>query len=226
MREIVIDTETTGLNHKGGDRVIEVACVELINHISTGNNLQFYCSTEKKIDAGAMKVHGITNAFLEKHPSFESQSDVFLEFIKEDVLIIHNSDFDMGFLNNELRLIKSPPLKNDVIDTVQLARKTLNTRIANLNYLCNRFSIDLSSRKLHGALLDCQLLAMVYLELIGGQQTKLELSNPSTKEETFNKKNIEKITSINKINLSEKEVAEHKIFVKGLKNALWHKIDY
>ena len=132
----------------------------------------------------------------------------------------------MGFLNNELRLIKSPPLKNDVIDTVQLARKTLNTRIANLNYLCNRFSIDLSSRKLHGALLDCQLLAMVYLELIGGQQTKLELSNPSTKEETFNKKNIEKITSINKINLSEKEVAEHKIFVKGLKNALWHKIDY
>ena len=226
MREIVIDTETTGLNYKGGDRVIEVACVELINHISTGNNLQFYCSTEKKIDAGAMKVHGITNAFLEKHPSFESQSDVFLDFIKEDVLIIHNSDFDMGFLNNELRLIKSPPLKNDVIDTVQLARKTLNTRIANLNYLCNRFSIDLSSRKLHGALLDCQLLAMVYLELIGGQQTKLELSNPSTKEETFNKKNIEKITSINKINLSEKEVAEHKIFVKGLKNALWHKIDY
>jgi DNA polymerase-3 subunit epsilon len=226
VREIVIDTETTGLNHKGGDRVIEVACVELINHISTGNNLQFYCSTEKKIDAGAMKVHGITNAFLEKHPSFESQSDVFLEFIKEDVLIIHNSDFDMGFLNNELRLIKKPPLKNDVIDTVQLARKTLNTRIANLNYLCNRFSIDLSSRKLHGALLDCQLLAMVYLELIGGQQTKLELSNPSTKEETFNKKNIEKITSINKINLSEKEVAEHKIFVKGLKNALWHKIDY
>ena len=226
MREIVIDTETTGLNYKGGDRVIEVACVELINHISTGNNLQFYCSTEKKIDAGAMKVHGITNAFLEKHPSFESQSDVFLDFIKEDVLIIHNSDFDMGFLNNELRLIKKPPLKNDVIDTVQLARKTLNTRIANLNYLCNRFSIDLSSRKLHGALLDCQLLAMVYLELIGGQQTKLELSNPSTKEETFNKKNIEKITSINKINLSEKEVAEHKIFVKGLKNALWHKIDY
>jgi len=226
VREIVIDTETTGLNYKGGDRVIEVACVELINHISTGNNLQFYCSTEKKIDAGAMKVHGITNAFLEKHPSFESQSDVFLDFIKEDVLIIHNSDFDMGFLNNELRLIKSPPLKNDVIDTVQLARKTLNTRIANLNYLCNRFSIDLSSRKLHGALLDCQLLAMVYLELIGGQQTKLELSNPSTKEETFNKKNIEKITSINKINLSEKEVAEHKIFVKGLKNALWHKIDY
>jgi DNA polymerase-3 subunit epsilon len=226
VREIVIDTETTGLNYKGGDRVIEVACVELINHISTGNNLQFYCSTEKKIDAGAMKVHGITNAFLEKHPSFESQSDVFLEFIKEDVLIIHNSDFDMGFLNNELRLIKKPPLKNDVIDTVQLARKTLNTRIANLNYLCNRFSIDLSSRKLHGALLDCQLLAMVYLELIGGQQTKLELSNPSTKEETFNKKNIEKITSINKINLSEKEVAEHKIFVKGLKNALWHKIDY
>jgi len=226
VREIVIDTETTGLNYKGGDRVIEVACVELINHISTGNNLQFYCSTEKKIDAGAMKVHGITNAFLEKHPSFESQSDVFLDFIKEDVLIIHNSDFDMGFLNNELRLIKTPPLKNDVIDTVQLARKTLNTRIANLNYLCNRFSIDLSSRKLHGALLDCQLLAMVYLELIGGQQTKLELSNPSTKEETFNKKNIEKITSINKINLSEKEVAEHKIFVKGLKNALWHKIDY
>jgi len=226
MREIVIDTETTGLNYKDGDRVIEVGCVELINHVSTGNKLQFYCSTVKKIHESAIKIHGITNAFLEKHPSFESQSDVFLDFIKEDVLIIHNSDFDMGFLNNELRLIRSPPLKNEVIDTVQLARKTLNTRIVNLDYLCRRFSIDLSTRKLHGALLDCQLLAMVYLELIGGQQTKLELSSPNTKKETFNKKNIEKITSINKINLSEKEIASHKSFVKGIKNALWHKIDY
>ena len=226
MREIVIDTETTGLNHKNGDRIIEVACVELINHVSTGKNLQFYCSTEKKIDESAIKIHGITNKFLENHPSFENQHTVFLNFIKDDTLIIHNSDFDMGFLNNELRLLKAPPLQNKVIDTVQLARKTLNTRIANLDYLCRRFSIDLSLRKVHGALLDCQLLALVYLELIGGQQTKLELNNIKASEDSLGKKNKKNNISINQINLSIQEIERHKAFIKGLKNALWHKIDY
>mgnify|MGYP006208581935 CR=1 FL=1 len=226
MREIVIDTETTGLNYKDGDRVIEVGCVELINHVSTGNKLQFYCSTVKKIHESAIKIHGITNAFLEKHPSFENQHNIFLDFIKEDTLVIHNAEFDLGFLNNELRLLKKSPLKNTIIDTVQLARKTLNTRIANLDYLCRRFSIDLSSRKMHGALLDCHLLAAVYLELIGGQQTKFELNNANINESALDKKVNHKTIPINKINISENEIIAHKNFVKDLKNALWHKIDY
>ena len=226
MREIVIDTETTGLDHKGGDRIIEVACVELKNHVQTGNNLQFYCNAEKKISEEAFKIHGLSNEFLKNHPTFKDQFKNFLQFIEDDKLIIHNSDFDMGFLNNELKLVGKKELQNEVVDTIKLARKVLNTRIANLDYLCKRFSIDLSKRNLHGALLDCQLLAEVYLELLGGRQTAMNLDN--------SKKNIEKNTNklddidkkINKIELSEQDIQEHKKFISDLKNAMWHKVDY
>ena len=178
MREVVIDTETTGLNYKTGDRIIEIGCVELINHIPTGNNLQFYCSTEKKIDEEAVKVHGLTNNFLKNYPSFKKQSNQFLKFIGDDTLIIHNADFDIGFINNELELIGANPINNKIVDTLLLARKKLNTRVANLDYLCRKFSIDLSARTTHGALLDCQLLAGVYIELLGGKQTALDFLNP------------------------------------------------
>ena len=176
MREIVIDTETTGLSFKSGDRIIEVACLELVNHIPTDKHLQFYCSTDKLVDDSAIKIHGLTNDFLNKHPLFKDQSKKFLDFINNDRLIIHNADFDIGFINNELEIIGHKPIKNEYIDTVSLARKNLNTRIANLDYLCRRFSIDLSERKFHGALLDCQLLSEVYLELIGGKQISLQLN--------------------------------------------------
>jgi DNA polymerase-3 subunit epsilon len=174
MREIVLDTETTGLNFRSGDRVIEVGCVELFNHVATGKTLQFYCSVDKRIHEGATKVHGLTNEFLTKFPNFEDQADIFLDFIKEDTLIIHNADFDSGFINNELRIIGKPELTNKIIDTVSMARKKLNTRIANLDYLCRRFSVDLSERDLHGALLDSRLLAEVYLELKGGKQITMK----------------------------------------------------
>ena len=105
MREIILDTETTGLDYKTGDRIIEVGCVELINHIPSGNNLQFYCSTDKKITNNAINIHGLTNNFLKNHPTFKEQSKKFLDFIKSDILIIHNADFDVGFINNELKLI-------------------------------------------------------------------------------------------------------------------------
>ena len=226
MREIILDIETTGLNFKAGDRVIEVGCVELFNHVASGNNLQFYCSTDKKISEDAARIHGLTKELLSKHPTFKEQSKKFLDFIKNDTLIIHNADFDVGFINNELKLMGTKPITNKIIDTMHLARKKLNTRIVNLNYLCKRFSIDLSSRKLHGAFLDCQLLAEVYLELLGGKQTMFNLLEP--KKNNKNQTNLHKTNknNINKVMISKEEIQSHKELVKNINNALWHKLDY
>ena len=226
MREIVLDTETTGLNYKAGDRVIEVGCVELTNYVRTNNSLQFYCSVDKKITESATKIHGLTNNFLNKHKSFKDSAQEFLNFIKKDTLIIHNADFDLGFLNNELKLINLPPINNNVVDTVGLARKKLKTRIANLDYLCKRFDIDLSARKQHGALLDCNLLAEVYLELRGGKQTSLELQNAPEISKAKKLNNFEGSSSLARVKINQGEIQSHKNFVKNIKNALWKKIDY
>ena len=182
MREVVIDTETTGLSYKTGDRVIEVGCVELVNHIATNNFLQFYCKVDKEISETAQRITGITNKFLSNKKNFSAHCDEFLKFIDNDTLIIHNADFDFGFINNELSLIGMPQLTDPVIDTVSLARNVLNTRVANLNYLCRRFKVDLSERDLHGALLDSKLLAEVYLELRGGKQFSMNLSKSTKKQ--------------------------------------------
>ena len=226
MREVVIDTETTGLSHKTGDRIIEVGCVELINHVATNKSLQFYCKVDKEISESAEKITGITNKFLKDKKSFAEQCGSFLEFIDNDPLIIHNADFDVGFINNELSLIGRPPLTNPVVDTVSLARSTLNTRVANLDYLCRRFKIDLSERDLHGALLDSQLLAEVYLELRGGKQFSMNLSKKdslktdrTTTKET-NKKNIIKFQPL------EEDVASHKKMVNEIKDSIWKKYSY
>ena len=123
MREVVLDTETTGLNFETGDRIIEVGCVELFNHVASGNNLQFYCSTDKKIEEDTIKIHGLTNEFLNKHPTFKDHLKNFFDFIKNETLIIHNAEFDVGFINNELKLLSAEPIKNRIIDTMLLARK-------------------------------------------------------------------------------------------------------
>ena len=226
MREIVLDTETTGLNYKAGDRIIEVGCVELINHVSTTNNLQFYCSTNKIIDGGATKIHGLTNAFLNKYPPFKEHVKKFLTFIGNDPLIIHNAEFDLGFINNELMLLGIEPLKNKIIDTVSFARKKLNTRIANLDYLCRRFQIDLSERDLHGALLDSQLLAEVYLELMGGKQISMNLNITKENKNLPSKNNIKKTYLFSRVVLNDKDTLLHKSLVKGIKDSLWKKFDY
>ena len=226
MREIVLDTETTGLNYKAGDRIIEVGCVELINHVSTTNNLQFYCSTNKIIDESATKIHGLTNAFLNEYPPFKEHIKKFLAFIGNDPLIIHNAEFDLGFINNELMLLGIEPLKNKIIDTVSFARKKLNTRIANLDYLCRRFQIDLSERDLHGALLDSQLLAEVYLELMGGKQISLNLNITKENKNLPAKKNIKKNCLFSRVVLNDKDTLLHKSLVKGIKDSLWKKFDY
>mgnify|MGYP000674482596 FL=1 len=226
MREIVLDTETTGLNYKAGDRIIEVGCVELINHVSTTNNLQFYCSTNKIIDESATKIHGLTNAFLNEYPPFKEYVKKFLAFIGNDPLIIHNAEFDLGFINNELMLLGIEPLKNKIIDTVSFARKKLNTRIANLDYLCRRFQIDLSERDLHGALLDSQLLAEVYLELMGGKQISMNLNITKENKNLPSKNNIKKTYLFSRVVLNDKDTLLHKSLVKGIKDSLWKKFDY
>ena len=226
MREIVLDTETTGLNYKTGDRIIEVGCVELINHVSTTNNLQFYCSTNKIIDESAIKIHGLTNAFLNEYPPFKEYVKKFLAFIGNDPLIIHNAEFDLGFINNELMLLGIEPLKNKIIDTVSFARKKLNTRIANLDYLCRRFQIDLSERDLHGALLDSQLLAEVYLELMGGKQISMNLNVTKENKNLPSKNNIKKTYLFSRVVLNDKDTLLHKSLVKGIKDSLWKKFDY
>ena len=223
MREIILDTETTGLNFEQGDRIIEVGCVELYNHVPTGRTLQFFCNVQKRISEEASKIHGITNEFLSPHPTFKENAKSLINFLKEDTLVIHNASFDIGFINNELKIIGLPELKNKIIDTVSLARKKLNTRIANLDYLCRRFEIDLSERKLHGALLDSHLLAEVYLELNGGKQISMNLYNAD--EKTNNKETVKAKRSLKfiKIQPNEEELLQHKLNLKQIKNPLWQK---
>ncbi len=225
MREVVLDTETTGLNFKSGDRIIEVGCVELLNHIPTGNNLQFYCKPDTEISEGAKKIVGLSDSFLIKQKTFEENHKTLLEFLKDDTLIIHNADFDLGFINNELSLIGLPPLSNPIIDTVSLARKVLNTRIANLDYLCRRFNIDLSDRSYHGALLDSQLLASVYLELKGGKQFTMELGVKQNEEEkAFISNNNKEKTK--EIIITKDQISNHKEMLKKIKNPIWNKFNY
>lgn len=226
MREIVIDTETTGLSYKTGDRVIEVGCVELINHVATNNFLQFYCKVDKEISDAAQRITGITNRFLVDKKEFKDHCDSLLKFIRSDTLIIHNADFDVGFINNELLLLGMPKISNPVIDTVSLARKTLNTRVANLDYLCRRFKVDLSERDLHGALLDSRLLAEVYLELKGGKQFTMNLSknNEINKDEILIKKNTNKKAI--KFLATEENISLHKEMVSKIKDPVWKKYNY
>ena len=226
MREIVLDTETTGLNFRGGDRIIEVGCVEVINHVATKNSLQFYCRTNKKISTNAQKISGISNEFLKDKKTFSEQHLILLNFIKDDPLIIHNAEFDLGFLNNELNIIGKAPLRNKIIDTVFLARKVLNTRIANLDHLCRRFNIDLTKRKLHGALLDAHLLAEVYLELRGGKQIIMDLKTEENKYQDFKKNNRLYKKKITLLNTGEEDIVSHKLMVKSIKEALWNKYNY
>jgi DNA polymerase III subunit epsilon len=226
MREIVIDTETTGLSYKAGDRIIEVGCVELINHVATNNSLQFYCKVDKEISEGAQRITGITNKFLSDKKNFNDHCDELLKFINNDTLIIHNADFDVGFINNELSILGRPKLSNPVIDTVPLARKVLNTRVANLDYLCRRFKVDLSERELHGALLDSRLLAEVYLELKGGKQFSMNLTkkNQETTKNENNKTSNQKI--ITKFTPSKEDVDLHRMMVSEIKQPVWKKYNY
>ena len=174
MRQIILDTETTGLDPNQGHRIIEVAAVEMINRRLTGNHLHRYVNPDRDIDAGAMQVHGITPEFLQDKPHFADVAQEFVDFIQGAELIIHNAPFDVGFLNMELRLLAMQPLPNwcdGVIDTLAMAKALRPGQRNNLDALCKFFGVDNTARTLHGALVDCELLAAVYLALTRGQES-------------------------------------------------------
>lgn len=178
MREIVLDTETTGLDPLQGDRVVEIAALELRNHIPTGNHYHCYLNPERDMPQEAYAVHGLSETFLADKSLFKAEVEPFLDFIGDSPLVIHNGAFDMKFLNAELRRIRRPDLSYDrLIDTLMIARKRFPGSPASLDALCRRFNVDLSVRTLHGALVDCQLLAAVYLELVGGRQPGFALAS-------------------------------------------------
>jgi DNA polymerase III subunit epsilon len=177
MREIVLDTETTGLDPAEGHRLVELACLELANHVSTGATFQRYLNPEREMPEDALAVHGLTAAFLADKPRFAEVADELLAFLGEAPLVIHNAEFDLKFLNAELaRLGRTPVPPERAIDTVLLARRKYPGAQASLDALCRRFAIDTSTRTKHGALIDCELLAEVYLELLGGRQPTLGLA--------------------------------------------------
>ena len=180
MREIVLDTETTGLDPLQGDRVVEIAALELRNHIPTGRHYHCYLNPERDMPQEAYAVHGLSEAFLSNKPLFRAEVEPFLDFIGDAPLVIHNGAFDMKFLNAELARIKRPGLSYErLIDTLTMARKRYPGAPASLDALCRRFNVDLSVRTLHGALVDCELLAAVYLELVGGRQPGFALAAAS-----------------------------------------------
>ena len=177
MREVVLDTETTGLKPEEGHRIVEIGAVELINHIPSGRTFHSYFDPERDMPADAQNVHGLSTEFLRGKPSFAGQAAELLAFIADSQLIIHNAPFDLGFLNNELRLVGlTPLLPKRVLDTLLLARQRHPMGPNSLDALCKRYGIDTAAREKHGALLDAGLLAQVYLELIGGRQAGLDLA--------------------------------------------------
>jgi DNA polymerase III subunit epsilon len=180
MREIVLDTETTGLSPRDGHRIVEIGAVELLNHMPTGKSFHRYLNPERDMPREAEAVHGLSEAFLRDKPLFAAVAEEFQHFIADSPLIIHNAPFDMAFINAELKALGQPAIDmGQVLDTLAMAKQKFPMAGNSLDALCKRFNIDLSRRTQHGALLDAELLAEVYLELIGGRQTALGLASPA-----------------------------------------------
>ena len=237
MREIVLDTETTGISPREGHRIIEIGALELKHHIPTGKTLHIYINPERDIDDGAVAVHGLTSAFLSDKPLFAEIVDEFLSFIGDAPLVIHNASFDMGFINAELDKIQHPPLPIDrAIDTLVMARKKFPGAQANLDALCRRFGIDNSHRGLHGAMVDADLLASVYVELLGGRQPGLLPAAENKNDTVALANNVEHVSSVLQVDGDEKllrpvrphapsaeETAAHEAFLAKLRDPIWLK---
>lgn len=227
MREIVLDTETTGLDPQAGHRLIEIAAIELVNHLPTGKTFHRYVNPERDISPEAQAVHGISLAQLADKPLFAAIVADFLEFIGDSKLIIHNADFDMGFINAELAGLGFPALpRMRAVDTVQMARRKFPGAPASLDALCQRFSIDNTHRELHGALLDAELLGHVYLELIGGRQAAMSLEGaPAARQVEAVAIQTPAATRPGRaptiIAPSESEQAAHAALLAKIKNPIW-----
>jgi len=212
MKEIVLDTETTGLSVKEGHRIVEIGCIELDDLIPTKNKFHCYLNPETKVSDKAFEVHGYTDNFLSKQPKFKEIADDFLEFIQGKRLVIHNSEFDLSHLNNELSLIGKNKIKNEIVDTLVLARDKFPGSPSNLDALCKRYRIDNSKRTHHTALIDCDLLAKVYINLIDQKEPTLNF-NSLTKEKSEN------VTSQIKyfkkvVKLKDEEILKHQQYIK------------
>ncbi len=219
MREIALDTETTGLDPASGHRIVEIGCVELINHVPTGESFQRYLNPERPMPDEAFQVHGLGDDFLADQPLFGDVMEDLLEFLADDPLVIHNAEFDMRFLNAELERVSGPPLAlSRAVDTVKLARRKFPGSPASLDALCRRFEISTGARSLHGALLDAQLLAEVYLQLIGGRQPDLALEEKKAAAQAEESK-IQRPPRAHQPN--PEELAAHQAFLKKLKDPLW-----
>lgn len=228
MREIVLDTETTGFKAAEGDRLVEIGCIELINHIPTGRHYHAYINPERTMPEEAFKVHGLSDDFLKDKPVFAAVAQEFCDFIGEDPLVIHNAQFDLGFLNAELaRLAGFPHIAMErAIDTVRLARQKFPGAQVSLDALCKRFNIDNSARVKHGALLDAELLAEVYLELIGGRQQGLGFAGSADGETLLPAQAPRGPARPPRPHAaSPEELAAHAAFVGKLKDPLWLKTE-
>lgn len=230
MREIILDTETTGLDPKSGDRLIEVGCVELLNRIPTGREFHRYINPERDVPAEAVAVHGLSGTFLEDKPLFAHVAEEFLGFIGEDSLVIHNANFDIGFLNAELGRISLPTITMDrVTCTLQLARRRHPAGPNSLDALCKRYGIDNSKRTKHGALMDSLLLAEVYIELLGARQAALGLAVGAgaaggSEIGSARGRRVKQRSKPLAPRLTAEAEAEHRAFVETLgTNALWHR---
>lgn len=226
MREIVLDTETTGLDPADGHRVIEIGAIEVMNRLPTGRAFHKYINPEREIEASAIRVHGITNEQVADMPLFHEVTDELLEFMADSPLVAHNARFDINFINHELQWASLPTLENEVIDTLAIAREKFPGSQVSLDALCRRFEVDLSERTLHGALLDAELLATVYLELTGGQQPTFSLAeDEATAGDNPDKYKKTQPRPARSFTVPTEELAAHEAFVKTIEGNLWGKTE-
>ena len=234
IRELVLDTETTGLNHDEGHRLVEIGIIELENHIPTGEYFHYYLNPERASDKKAEEIHGLTNEFLKDKPKFSDIAEEFLEFISNSKIIIHNATFDLGFINAELNRCNLNEINEEnIIDTLTLAKQKFLGQSVSLDALCRKYNIDLRDRQIHGALKDAKLLATVYLELIGGKQSKLEFENTDEKL-IYMEDDIHNIIEyyknmphrkVSRINLNVDDYEKHLKNLKQIKNSIWKNLD-
>ena len=213
MKEIVLDTETTGISVKEGHRIVEIGCIELENLIPTKKRFHCYLNPERKVSEKALEVHGYTDHFLASQKKFSDVGEECLEFIKDKRLIIHNAEFDLGHLNNELSLFGKKKIENEVVDTLTLARDKFPGSPVSLDALCKRYRIDNSKRTQHTALIDCDLLAKVYINLIDQKEPTLDFQSDEAK---VNQKNTKSVGYFKKvISPTEEELKKHKEYLKN-----------
>tara|TARA_B100000674_G_C37838240_1_gene913977 strand:+ start:4 stop:669 length:666 start_codon:yes stop_codon:yes gene_type:complete len=217
MKEVVLDTETTGISVQDGHRIVEIGCIEIENLVPTKNKFHYYLNPERKVSEQAFKIHGYSDEFLSQQKKFSEISEEFLKFIKDKRLVIHNSEFDLSHLNNELKILGKEKIENEVVDTLTIARNKFPGSQVSLDALCRRFRVDNSKRVTHTALVDCDLLTKVYINLIDQKEPTLDFKNFQV--DNLNNDNSSHVYFKKVIQPSKEEEAKHKQYLKNsLKN--------